>query len=216
MWMAASLPSFNEARGPVLPASVVRGTRHQRAEPGGGARTYGKHIVFVGLMGSGKTTIGEIVASQLQFRQTDSDVDVLAATGRTARQIADEDGADVIHDEEARQLLRRLAEPTPYVIGAAASTIERATCREAVHRGAMVVWVRVRLDTMLNRFASQAHRPILGATVGDMFRDQMRTRYPLYAEVADLTLAVDDDTITPADAARVVVSQYRDVWLTLL
>lgn len=167
------------------------------------------HIVFVGLMGTGKTTVGRLVAHDLGMAQTDSDVDIEAATGRTVRQISETDGPDIMHDHEERQLLRRLSASEPHVIGAAASTIERAVCRQAMHDSAMVVWLRMRLEHLVAHFERESHRPILATTVDDMFRRQIAHRYPLYADVADLALDADEDITTPQTLADIIVAEYR-------
>jgi dephospho-CoA kinase len=54
------------------------------------------HLVMVGLMGSGKTTVGMALARRLGLPHRDSDVDLLARTGRSARAIAAADGVEAL------------------------------------------------------------------------------------------------------------------------
>ena len=70
-----------------------------------------RHVVLVGLMGAGKTTVGRRLAARLGWPWHDSDADIEAATGMTVRELRDRDGVDAMHDLEAAQLLQALAEP---------------------------------------------------------------------------------------------------------
>jgi shikimate kinase len=89
-----------------------------------------RHVVVVGLMGSGKTVVGRRLAASLGRPWRDSDREIEAATGLTVRQLRDRDGVDAMHALEARHLLEaRAAEPS--VINAAASTIDVPGCRAA-------------------------------------------------------------------------------------
>ena len=87
------------------------------------------HIVLVGLMGSGKTTVGAALAAALGVPLRDSDADIERDTGLTGRDIAARDGIDALHALEARQLLDALDEPGTTVITAAASTLDDPACR---------------------------------------------------------------------------------------
>jgi hypothetical protein len=68
-----------------------------------------RHVAVVGLMGSGKSTIGRRLAASLGWPMRDSDVEIEAARGRTVRQLRDELGVDGLHEIEAGQLLAALA-----------------------------------------------------------------------------------------------------------
>ena len=72
-----------------------------------------RHIVLVGLMGSGKTTIARRLAKQLGWPLRDSDADIRAAHGLTARALAERDGIDALHDLERDHLLEALARRGP-------------------------------------------------------------------------------------------------------
>src|SRR4029079_2295269 len=74
------------------------------------------HVVIVGLMGSGKTTVGRELAARLGWPLRDSDREIEAATGHTVRALRDEIGVDAMHELEARQLLDALSSPGPAVV----------------------------------------------------------------------------------------------------
>ena len=142
------------------------------------------HLVIVGLMGSGKTTVGAALAAALGRPHRDSDADLLAATGRTARELAVDIGVVPLHELELRHLLDALAEPAPVVISAAASTIDEPACRAALADPAVtVVWLQVGPAAAAARQAPDDHRPLPEA-----LEVQARRRDPLFGEVADLTV----------------------------
>src|SRR5687768_4261670 len=101
-----------------------------------------RHIVLLGLMGSGKTSIGRRVAEQLGWPLIDGDDELEARNdGRTAAEIADALGIDALHAMEAEVALEALARPEPAVIGPAASTIENDRVRTAL-ADHWVVWLK--------------------------------------------------------------------------
>src|SRR3546814_12954624 len=92
-----------------------------------------RHIVLLGLMGAGKSSVGRRVAKRLDRELIDGDVVLDERTGgMTAAEVADSEGIDALHDMEAQIALDALASPTPAVIGPAPSTIEVDPAREAL------------------------------------------------------------------------------------
>jgi shikimate kinase len=151
-----------------------------------------RHIVLVGLMASGKTTIGRKVASRLGWRHVDSDAELEAVRGRTAREINAAEGIDRLHRLEAELLLAALAEPTPGVISAAASTIEDPACREALTRpDVAVVWLRAEPRTLAARLHPGGHRPELGPDPEAYLEAQAARRNPLFESVHPIAIDIE-------------------------
>jgi shikimate kinase len=159
------------------------------------------HVVIVGLMGSGKTTVGAALAAALGRPHRDSDADLLAATGRTARELADDVGIVALHDLELRHLLDALGEPDPVVISAAASTIDEPAGRAALDDpGITVVWLRVDPAAAAARQAADDHRPLPEA-----LEVQARRRDPLFTALADVVVDARrpiDEIVAAVLAAR--------------
>ena len=161
-----------------------------------------RSIVVIGLMGSGKSAVASRLAARLGRVLRDSDADIEAATGRTVRELATSEGVTAMHDREAAHLLDALAEHDPVVVAAAGSTIERADCRQALGRAA-VVWLDVVPTVLAARFASRPHRPDFGRPVAALLAEQQERRGPLYASVADIVLR--DSAATPDALADAVL-----------
>lgn len=152
------------------------------------------HVVLVGMMATGKTTVGRLVADALRRPLVDSDQQVEARTGRTVREIWERDGEPAFRRLEADALADALAAPTPSVIAAAGGVVldpgNRALLTGAEAR---VVWLRADTATLTERLraADDVHRPLLDTdaegTLGRMHRERAR----LYAEVSDHVIDVD-------------------------
>ena len=105
------------------------------------ARCAERHVVLLGLMGAGKTSVGRRVAERLGRPLLDGDAILEERTGgRTAADVLDAEGAERLHVLEAEIALECLATATPAVIGPAASVIEVDAVRDAM-AGHVVVWL---------------------------------------------------------------------------
>jgi shikimate kinase len=164
-------------------------------------------MVLVGLMGSGKTTVGAALATTLGRPHRDSDADLERMTGLTAREIAAQEGIDRLHELELRVLFDALRRDEPSVISAAASVIDQPKARDAL-RGpdVHVVWLRARPAVLARRASGGAaaasrgdrsdHRPERGPVA-----DLAAQRDPLYAAIADRTIDVEQRSIEQVVAA---------------
>lgn len=154
-----------------------------------------KPIVVIGLMGSGKTTAGHLIADTLGLPFSDSDPFLRARYGKSAAEIAAAEGADSLHAREAEHVLEELA-GEPKVIAAAASTLESPAVREAM-RGAVVIWLDASDDILTERMRSSDHRPDFSPTA-------MRARRGhFFQEVSDLTF--DVGVMTPEEVLKAVL-----------
>ena len=160
-------------------------------------------MVIVGLMGSGKTTVGRLLADLLRRPLVDNDDQVYATTGLTVAQISIQHGVAEMRRLEAEALGQALAQPVPAVITAAAGTILDQQVRRWL-RDPYVVWLRAEPATLAARVATDPLRPLLGDQPEVVLRTQADERNPLYAEVADLTVRVDE--LDPGEAAAIVAS----------
>jgi shikimate kinase len=149
-----------------------------------------KPVVVVGLMGSGKTTVALLLAQALGVPMSDSDPYLRERYGRSAAEIAKEEGAGVLHEREAEHVLSALGENQ--VITAAASTVERPEVREALKR-AFVIWLDATPEVLARRMKSSDHRPDFDPSLMKARRD------PYFMQIADVR--VDVTSTLPQEAA---------------
>jgi shikimate kinase len=164
-----------------------------------------RHLVLIGSMGAGKTTIGTLLSAATGLPLVDNDRVLSTTEGENAADIARERGVDTLHDRERRQLLTALAAREPSVVGAAASTVEFPSCRAALG-GHFVAWLRAAPEVVAERLDHAGHRRDLGPDPVGALRALADRRDPLYAAVADVV--VDVDAVTPAEACRIVRAAY--------
>lgn len=160
-----------------------------------------RHVVLVGMMGTGKTTVGRLLATRLDRRLVDSDELIEARAGRTVREIWLTDGEPVFRVLETAALRDALDEPEPLVIAAAGGVVLSAENRAALlDADAVVVWMRAAPGVLVGRVGQAEHRPLLDDDPAATLRRMQHEREALYREVADV--AVDTDAMSPADVVE--------------
>ena len=111
-------------------------------------------------MGSGKSTVGALLAQRSGREFVDNDDQLLAATGRTAAQLQEERGRAALHRLEREALRAALRGAEPAVICGAASVVDDPATRDLLHEVATVVWLDVDVDELARRVRRQTHRPL--------------------------------------------------------
>ena len=168
------------------------------------------HVVLLGLMGSGKSTVGRALAKRLGRPFRDSDPDIEAATGRSAHDIAEEDGIDALHVLEVRHLLDALDATEPLVIAAAAYVIEDTTVQTALSdRERMTpIWLRGDPAILARQAATGDHRPDFGPLQSTL-EDQARRRDPLFEALDPITIDIGDES--PEAAVDTALARLGDL-----
>ncbi len=162
------------------------------------------HLVLVGMMGVGKSTVGRLVAAELDRPLFDSDEMIEQRSGRTVREIWSTDGEDAFRMLETDTLLEALAEPEASVIAAAGGVVLGERNREALASAdAHVVWLLADVDVLVDRVRNGMHRPLLDDDPEGTLRRMYIERAALYQEVADAVVSVDHRS--PNDVAKAVL-----------
>ncbi len=164
------------------------------------------HIVLVGLMGCGKSTIGRHLARALDLPFLDADKEIEAAAGCSVRDIFDLYGEAAFRDGE-RKVITRLLQGEPAVIatggGAWMNPDIRAECAEQ----AVTVWLKTPLAVLVGRTEGRTHRPLLvNRDSAAVLSDLMKARDPVYA-TADVIVETCQEA--PAKTTRRVLDALR-------
>ncbi len=126
-----------------------------------------RQLVVVGLMGSGKSTVGALVANRTGGRLVDVDVVIAEETGKTVRELWEEGGEDAYRGQSGA-VLRTLADDTPSVLAAPGGVVLDPAVRAAL-AGHIVVWLRttpaalasrVHAATIVRCWATRRPRPL--------------------------------------------------------
>jgi shikimate kinase len=167
------------------------------------------HLLLVGMMGSGKTTVGRLLARRLGRPFFDSDDEVVQATGRTIPEIFESDGEAAFRAEERRALQAAVASPTPVVVAVAGGAVLDPRNRALLQRAGTVVWLRADPGTLAGRVGDGTGRPLLGDDPPAALRRLAAERTPLYEQVADVV--VDVEGAAPAAVVEEVLAAVGDV-----
>jgi shikimate kinase len=155
----------------------------------------GGPIVLVGLMASGKTTVGRALAVRLGRTFFDSDAMIEARTGRTVAQIFETSGEPAFRALETEVLDAALDAVPPGVVAAAGGVVlseaNRSRLQRASDEGGIVVWLRAAPGLLASRVRPGDHRPLLATDPAATLRQMATDRSALYADVADVVVDVD-------------------------
>lgn len=167
------------------------------------------HLVLVGLMATGKSTVGHLVAERLGRPVVDTDDLVERRAGRTVREIWTTDGEAAFRALETEVLRELLGDAAPVVVaGGGGIVLAEENRRLLADADADVVWLRATPTTLLARIeaADDGHRPLLDDDPAGMLERMERERRDHYEAVADHIVDVDDrDPIEVAEAVAEVI-----------
>jgi shikimate kinase len=155
----------------------------------------GDHLLLVGMMGAGKSTVARILADRLGRRHIDTDAEVERVAQKSVSAIFASRGEAWFRLEESRVLSAVLGGQVPAVISVGGGAVLDPAHRMALRAGGTVVWLRARADTLARRVGGGRDRPLLAAAAGGPAAVIARVeaeRRPLYAEVAGAVVDVDE------------------------
>ncbi len=161
-----------------------------------------QHIVLVGMMGAGKSSVGRVIARRLDRELLDSDEMIEARTGRTVREIWNDDGEPAFRSLEAEVLRDGIAAEVPSVIAAAGGVVLSESNREVLKGAdAHVVWLLADVDLLVDRVKNGMHRPLLDEDPEGTLRRMHEQRASLYKDVADAIVSVDNRSVNDVAGA---------------
>ena len=147
-------------------------------------------VLLIGLMGSGKTTVGRRLSRETGWPYLDNDQMLRDATGLTAPELIEAQGEAALHTAELAAFERALEAPTPVIVGVAGWIVADPESRAGLNDAGVVVWLRAQPDTLQTRAGTGRGRRS-DATSSEWIRRAAAERAPLFESVADLVIDVD-------------------------
>ena len=146
-----------------------------------------RNLVFVGLMGAGKSAIGRMVAAQLGLPFVDTDNEIERVSRMTISELFAAYGEEEFRALETR-VMKRLLKSGPRVISTGGGAFINAETRKQIERGGLSVWLKADLDVLWERVNKREHRPLLKTeNPKKTLETLLDQRAPIYA-LADLTI----------------------------
>jgi shikimate kinase/3-dehydroquinate synthase len=153
-------------------------------------------IVLVGMMGSGKSAIGQRLAARLGVRFVDADAEIVAAACMSIPEIFEKYGEGYFRDGE-RRVMFRLLNSGPAVLATGGGAFLDPRTRQRIAERGVSLWFDADHETLLRRVRRKADRPLLHTPdPAETLRRLMVERYPIYAQ-ADIRVLSRD---VPQDA----------------
>lgn len=151
-----------------------------------------RSIVFIGLMGAGKTAIGRRVALMLGLPFLDSDHEIETASRMTIPELFERYGEAEFRALEQR-VIGRILETGPQVLSTGGGAFMSEQTRQAIAAHGVSVWLKADLDTLMERVAKKQNRPLLkNPDPRGVMERLMTVRYPVYATAA-VTVTTRDE-----------------------
>ena len=149
-------------------------------------------VILIGPMGSGKTTIGQLVASKLGIAFRDTDHVIEGRAGKSVSDIFLEDGEDEFRILEKKVLRDELlSDDTVLALGGGAPiSVDAQSALRAI--ASPVVYLDISLATVAPRIGFNRDRPLLLHNPRGQWQTLMEARRPIYESIADSVIDVND------------------------
>lgn len=154
-------------------------------------RLGGRSLVLVGIMGSGKTSVGRRLAARLGLDFVDADAAIETAARMTIAEIFKRHGETFFRDREHHVIARLLGEGQK-VLATGGGAFMREDTRARISERGVSIWLKADLDVLMRRVRKRSNRPLLHTE--DPERTMQRLiddRYPVYA-LSDFTVMSSD------------------------
>ncbi|MBK5283653.1 MAG: shikimate kinase [Nitrospiraceae bacterium] len=154
------------------------------------------NIVLIGYRGTGKSTVGRLLAARLGRELVSTDAEIVKRAQRTIPEIVAQQGWDYFRDLES-DICRELANRDQLVIDTGGGAILRAQNVEALKKDGTLFWLTASVETIAKRIGGDKQRPSLTGTKSfvDEIQDVLQERTPKYQAAADHIIRTDDRSI---------------------
>ncbi|AWP30949.1 shikimate kinase [Paenibacillus glucanolyticus] len=144
----------------------------------------GKNIILIGMMGTGKSTVGRLVADSLGYTLIDLDTEIEKLDGRTIPEMFEADGESYFREAESAALRSVLLRKGIVVASGGGAVLSSENC-EAMKQGGWVVALTADAASIVERVRGDVNRPLLAGDVEERvgrILDERKDKY-LFADV---------------------------------
>lgn len=161
------------------------------------------NIFLIGPMGSGKTTVGKLLAQELGYHFSDSDHQIEKVTGVTIPYIFEMEGEEGFRNREVK-MVGQLCDMKGIVLSTGGGVVLREENRAALAKNGIVLYLNVPVESLYERVRFDTQRPLLkNADPKAVLKELFEVRDPLYREIADYI--VFSDNISPKAVVNAII-----------
>ena len=166
-----------------------------------------RNVVLIGFMGSGKSSVGRLLATQLDFQFVDTDTMVVEAAGMQISDLFARHGESAFRDYESDALASLLGKER-IVVATGGGIVTRESNRPLLHQLGLVVALTASEEVIFERVSRNNKRPLLHtANPRETVSKLLAERTPLYASTADLL--IDTSPIPHRQVVSEIISAAR-------
>ncbi len=164
-------------------------------------------VILTGFMGSGKSSVGRLLADRLSCRFIDLDAEIVKSSGVSINELFARDGEPVFRLLESAQLERILSTTERCVVATGGGAVIAPQNREKMRKLGVTVNLMVTLEQVLQRLQGCDDRPLLaGEKAAERAAALMEEREQFYA---DADIRIDTDGKSVEDVAAVILSHLK-------
>ena len=170
-----------------------------------------RHVILVGLSGSGKSTVGQRVAAELGAPLVDIDAVIVRQVQMPIARVIGERGEPAFRELERQAVRSALADPPSVVVPGGGWAAQPGQI-EVARTSALIVYLKTMAITAVKRLGADAGRPLLaGDDLLERLREQLQVREPFYSR-ADHAVVTDGRTIEATAADIVALARAEAGW----
>lgn len=170
-----------------------------------------RHVILVGLSGSGKTTVGQRAAAELGAPLVDIDAVIVRQMQMPIARVIGERGEAGFRELE-RQAVRAALADSPAIVVPGGGWAAQPGQIEVARTSALIVYLKTMAITAVKRLGADGSRPLLsGDNLLERLRDQLQVREPFYSR-ADHAVVTDGRTVEATTADVVALARAEAGW----
>ncbi|GLI54344.1 shikimate kinase [Thermodesulfovibrio yellowstonii] len=165
-----------------------------------------KNIVLIGFMGTGKTSVGKVIAKKLGFEFVDVDEVIEKATGMEISQIFSKFGESCFRDIE-EEMIKLITQKRRQVIATGGGVVLRDENMKRLKKDGVIFCLRASENVIFERLKQTTNRPLLQVeNPEERIKELLQKRMSLY-EKADF--CIDTEGLTPEEVAEKIIKEYE-------
>lgn len=170
------------------------------------------NIILIGIRGSGKTTVGKILAKELKKDFIEIDTLITAKSRTSIPKIVEQRGWDYFRDIESN-VVQEVAEKDNIVIATGGGVVVRTKNIELLKKHGKLFWLTVSVPALLKRIGDDKNRPSLTGKISrkEDMEITLKEREKLYQNAADVV--VDTENKTAKEVAKEILTNLEDTYV---
>ena len=164
-----------------------------------------ENLVFLGMMGSGKSSIGLLVAKKLKLNFIDIDKEIENDLGKTIKKVFEEKGEDFFRKIEEKITLKKL-KLSPVVISLGGGAFANKNIRKEVLKDHLSFWLNWNNKTLLNRIKNSKKRPLAFNSSNNELIELIKKRSYIYSKAL---FEIKCDNLTKDEIVDKIIKIYE-------